>query len=89
MRTTVTLDDRLARALKEKAHRSGKSFKAIVDETLRAGLTAGGALPRPKPYKLKPRSLGAARGDMDLDKALHLADRMEDDEILREMQINK
>ena len=38
MRTTLTIDDHLARALKERAHRSGKPFKQIVNETLRAGL---------------------------------------------------
>lgn len=89
MRTTITLDDRLARTLKERAHRSGKSFKAVINETLRAGLAAGGALPRAKPYKLKSHSLGAARADINLDKALILADRMEDEEILRKLQLNK
>lgn len=89
MRTTITLDDGLARALKERAHRSGKSFKATVNETLRAGLTAGGGLPRPRSYQLQPQSLGAATGDIDLDKALRLADRLEDDAIRREMQLNK
>lgn len=89
MRTTITLDDRLARTLKERAHRSGKSFKAVINETLRAGLDAGGALSRPKPYKLKPHSLGTARADINLDKALILADRMEDEEILRKLQLNK
>ncbi|MDZ7811368.1 MAG: type II toxin-antitoxin system VapB family antitoxin [Arhodomonas sp.] len=38
MRTTLTIEDRLAEELKRAAHSSGKSFKQIVNEALRAGL---------------------------------------------------
>ena len=41
MRTTLTIDDDLARALKRSAQRSGKSFKAIVNEAIRRGLSTG------------------------------------------------
>jgi hypothetical protein len=57
MRTTLTLDDHVARTLKERAHRSGKPFKQIVNETLRTGLGATGVR-RSKPYKIKPAALG-------------------------------
>jgi hypothetical protein len=43
MRTTLTIDDRLAKALKALAHRCGKPFKQVVKETLQAGLAAGEA----------------------------------------------
>jgi hypothetical protein len=40
MRTTLTIDDAIARALKDPAHRSDKPFNQVVNETLRAGLGA-------------------------------------------------
>ena len=43
MRTTLTLDEQIAKALKEVAHRTGKPFKQVVNEALRAGLAAGHA----------------------------------------------
>ena len=41
MRTTLTIDDDLAAALKTSARRSGRSFKAIVNEATRRGLSTG------------------------------------------------
>jgi GGDEF domain-containing protein len=37
MRTTLTLDDDLIQRLKQVAHRDGKPFKVVLNETLRAG----------------------------------------------------
>ena len=79
MRTTLTLDDDIAAALKEAAHRTGRSFKTAVNETLRAGLTAIEVPPRCKRFRLVPASLGGVRPGIDLDKALQLADALEDD----------
>ncbi|MCY4421970.1 MAG: hypothetical protein OXC06_02750 [Acidimicrobiaceae bacterium] len=39
MRTTLTLDDDLAAALKEQAQRVGQPFKQVVNDTLRRGLS--------------------------------------------------
>ena len=89
MRTTITLDDRLGRALKNLAHRTGKPFKQVVNETLRAGLEAREAPPSARPYKLKPVSLGGALGGVDLTKALHLAAALEDEEIVRKLRLRK
>ncbi|MBA3562575.1 MAG: hypothetical protein H0W33_00905 [Gammaproteobacteria bacterium] len=58
-----------------------------MNETLRAELTVKKALPGAKPYELRPRSLGSVRGDVDLDKTLSLADRLEDEEILRKLRL--
>ena len=41
MRTTLTIDDDLAEALKARARNSGKSFKSVVNETMRIGLMTG------------------------------------------------
>ena len=75
--------------LKEEAHRSGKSFKAVVNETLRAGLARGRLPPPARRYRLEPVSMGEVVGDYNLDKALQLAARLEDEEIVRELQQRK
>lgn len=89
MRTTLIIEDKLALALKAIAHRSGKSFKLVVNETLRAGLRVGNALPKPRAYTLKPRHMGAVLDNLDLNKALSLADRLEDEEFMRKLPLKK
>jgi hypothetical protein len=88
VRTTLTIDDQIAMALKELAHRSGKSFKQVVNETLRAGLGAPGGR-RSRPYKVKPAALGGVLPGIDLDKALALADAIEDQELAAKMRLRK
>ena len=88
MRTTLTLDDRVAKTLKSLAHTSGKPFKQVVDEILRAGLGAR-ATPVPRPYRLKPVSLGGVAPGIDLNKALRLAAALEDEEIARKLEWRK
>jgi hypothetical protein len=89
MRTTITLDDRIARALKNLAHRTGKPFKQVVNETLRTGLDASRAPAAEKPYRLKPASLGGPRPGVDLAKALQLAASLEDEEVVRKLRQRK
>lgn len=89
MRTTLTLDDRIAKALKALAHGSGKPFKQVLNETLQAGLAAGEAPPRARPYRVKPASLGGVLPGVDLTKALRLAGSLEDEEIARKLELRK
>ncbi|MDH3403963.1 MAG: DUF2191 domain-containing protein [Acidobacteriota bacterium] len=89
MRTTLTLDDDVATALREAAHRTGRSFKAAVNETLRAGLAAGAAPAKGKRYRVVPVALGGVRPGIDLDKALQLADALEDEGIARKIELRK
>lgn len=89
MRTTLTIDDGIARDLKEIARRSGKSFKVVVNEILRAGLDAAKSGPRPHRYRVKPESLGDPLPGIDLDKALSLADRLEENEIAQKLGLRK
>jgi hypothetical protein len=88
MRTTLTLDDRVAKALKALAHRTGKPFKQVVNETLQTGLAARQA-PKPRPYRLKPASLGGPVPGINLDKALALSAALEDEEIARELELRR
>ena len=89
MRTTLTLDDDIAAALKETAYKTGRSFKTAVNETLRAGLAALESPPKRKRYRLEPASLGDTRPDVNLDKALHLAEILEDEAIVRKLELRK
>ena len=90
MRTTLTLEEPIAIALKNAAHRSGKPFKQVVNETLRAGLKASKAsASAPRPYRLKPASLGGVLVPANLDKALQLADMLEDNELRRKLDQRK
>jgi hypothetical protein len=88
MRTTLTIDDAIARALKELAHRSNKPFEQVVNEMLRAGLSAAAAH-RSKRYKVKPAALGGVLPGLDPDKALALADAIEDQELTAKMRLRK
>lgn len=88
MRTTLTIEDQLVAALKEAALRSGKPFKQVVNEALRAGLRE---LSRPaaRPYRLQPASMGQAHAGIDIDKALHLAAALEDEAIRSKLEQRK
>lgn len=89
MRTTLTIEDRIARDLKRIAQRSGKPFKVVVNETLQAGLSSEKEQRKPRRYRLHAVSLGAAGKGIDLDKALALADTLEDQELIRRMDLRK
>lgn len=89
MRTTLTLEEDVAAALKEAAYRTDRSFKAAVNETLRAGLAILEAPPKPKRYRVEPTSLGGVLPGIDLDKALQLADSLEDEGIGHKLELRK
>lgn len=89
MRTTLTIDDNIARQLKEIVHRSGKPFKTVVNEALRAGIENNRIATAARPYRLKPVNLGDVQGPYNLDKALQLADHLEDEEISRKLLLRK
>ena len=89
MRTTLTLDDDVAAELKKAAYERGEPFKRVVNEALRAGLAAARATGKPRTYRLEPQSLGSLRSGVNLDKALRLADELEDAAIVDELQERK
>ncbi len=89
MRTTLTLEDEVAVALKDAVRRKGSSFKAEVNATLRAGLASLASPPKPKCYRLVPKAMGPAAPAVQLTKALELADFLEDEEIVRKLDLRK
>ena len=88
MRTTLTIDDQLAASLREAARRSGQPFKQVVNEALRRGLH-GADRRQAGPYRLPVAALGAPRAGIDLDKALALADGLEDAAIGAKFELRK
>ena len=83
MTTTLTLDERIARELREIADSSGKPFGQVVNEILDVGLSARETPPQTGRYRLEPASLGQPLPGISLDKVLQLADALEDTEIAR------
>jgi len=86
MRTTVTLDPDLAARLKALARERGVSFKEALNTALRRGLSEGGEAARP--YRVPARHAGLKPG-IDLTKALQLAAELEDEEIIRKLELRK
>ena len=85
----MTIDDNIARQLKEIVYRSGKPVKTVVNEALRAGIDNDRIADVARPYRLKPVALGEVAGRYDLDKALQLADHLEDEELARKLLLRK
>ncbi len=88
MRTTLTIEDEIAMALKDLSHRSGRPFRQVVNEALRKGVHAL-ENPGSQPYRLVPASLGPVRPNINLDKALGLADALEDEAIGMKLELRK
>ena len=61
MRTTLSLDDDVAKLLRSELRRSGTSLKAAVNHFLRLGLMASRRRER-KPFVVRPRPLGLPAG---------------------------
>ena len=68
MRTTLTIDDALLRQLRQRALDSGRPFKQVVNDTLRAGL-AGSHSHQREPDPCPSFSIGALAPGVDLTKA--------------------
>jgi plasmid stability protein len=77
MRTTLTLDEDVAARLRAEARRSGRPFRAVVNETLRQGLAARGSGVRRKPFKAAVRDLGELKPGLSLDDVAGLLEQVE------------
>ena len=86
MRTTVTLDPDVVEQLKALARRRNLSFKAALNDAVRAGLVAERGGSRPFRVDARPMHL---RPDVDLTHALQLAEALEDEEIIRKLELGK
>lgn len=77
MRTTLTIDDDLARRLGEEARRSRRSFKEVVNEVIARGLSAAEAPgPSMAPFRVEATAAGFRPG-IDIRKLNQLVDELE------------
>jgi hypothetical protein len=75
-RTTITLDHDVEANLKEAMKKSGKSFKEVVNDALRAGLLAQQMIQKRKPFKIPTFDMGLKPG-YSLDKPWDLIEEIE------------
>jgi hypothetical protein len=85
-RSTVRIDDELLAELRQRAQREKVSLTRTLNETVRAGLKAARG-PAPRKHREKTFRLGTPR--VDLEKALALSARLEDEETLRKVRLRK
>jgi Ribbon-helix-helix protein, copG family len=74
-RTTLTLEDDVAERLREESRRTGKSFKDVVNESIRTGLDRRRTAP-PQRFVVKARPMHAKPG-FDFDDIEGLIERLE------------
>lgn len=85
MRTTLTIDDALLRQLRQKALDTGKPFKQVVNDTLRAGLEQPPAAARPR-YVCPTFATGPLAPGVDLTKANQLAAALDDAGLINKLR---
>jgi hypothetical protein len=84
MRTTLTLEPDVALKLKRKMAEKKLTLKDAVNQALRAGLAAPDP-PARVPFKVVPHDGGGFMPGIDPYKLGKLADRLEDEEIIRKL----
>lgn len=78
MRTTLTIDDDIAKLVEQEVKRSGDSFKGTVNRLLLLGLTADDRNAQRKPFVVTPMPLGVgAMLDRHNGKVSALLDELE------------
>jgi hypothetical protein len=79
VRTTLTLDDDVARLVDDAVHRERRPMKQVINDALRRALTP--AASREELYRLTPHE-SAVRPGFDLAGLNRLADELEDEAII-------
>ena len=77
MRTTLTLDDDVAAKLTTESQRAGRSFREVVNETLRRGLESRHATAQRRRFKVTARDLGNLKPGLSLDNIADLIEHVE------------
>jgi hypothetical protein len=85
MRTTITLEPDVLALVKKAMSERGRSFKEVVNETLRAGL--GSARPG-LTYHTPTFGMGFDP-TVPWDKALQISAALEDEELIRRLAVRK
>jgi len=87
MRTTVTLDPDVERLIRDAMRERAISFKEALNEAARNGLR-GKECKHAKRFVQKSFRMGAAQ-EFRWDKALAVADAIEDEELTRKLTLRK
>jgi hypothetical protein len=87
MRTTVTLDPDVERLIRDAMRARGISFKEALNEAARTGLRGKGRASARK-FTQKSFRMGEAQ-QFRWDKALAVADAIEDEELSRKLTVGK
>ncbi len=82
MRTTLTLDSDIADYLREQVRLRGCSFKQVVNDTLRRGMSPGIRETPARPYRIRPNHGGFAPG-VDPLKLKEMMYEEDDENILK------
>lgn len=88
MRTTITLDDRLGRRLKDEMRSRGTSFRETLESVLMEGLEQRSSGRKARDFRVRARPLGIRRGidparlqdldtDLEVDRFLEISKRKE------------
>ena len=80
MRTTLTLEDDVARLVEEATHRERRSTKEVINDALRRALSPAST----QPYTAPVFHTGPVAG-VDVGRLNQLADELEDDELIVEL----
>jgi len=73
-RTTLTLDDDVAARIEGEVRRTGRPYRAVVNDALRRGLEA--PIPVLSPHRVDARPMGRRPG-MDIDDIAGLLDMLD------------
>ncbi len=77
MRTTLTLEKDVAAGLRAEARRTGRAFKDVVNECLRAGLLQREVVRAAPRFSVNPRDFGELQPGISLDNVAELLERIE------------
>jgi len=80
MRTTVTIDPDTEALLREEVKQSGKSFKRVLNESVRSALGRGSKMTTVRPLFSAPFPASLENQNFN-----HLADEWDDEETIEEM----
>lgn len=81
MRTTLTLDPDVAQLLAKEAARRGVTFKQVVNDAIRRGLSPRASTRAAPRYRVRPHKT-ALRPGIDAAGFNRLADELEDDAVI-------
>lgn len=77
MRTTLTLDEDAAAKITAESRRSGRSFKQVVNDTLRNGLAAKSRAHKLPPFRVSPQHTFRLRPGFNYDKPEEVFDQLD------------